>query len=244
LEKPPLSLLDGAALFLDFDGTLVELAPEPGAVAVDAALVALLERLIDRLDGRVALLSGRSLVDVDRLVRPLALAIGASHGLEQSVPGASPVPPARPEGLAEAIAMLRELERDHPGVMIEEKPAGAAIHYRLAPHARSACHLAAERTALAIGMAIQHGKMVVELKPVGADKGSALRSFMGRSPFAGSRPLFIGDDLTDEHGFVAVRDLGGTGVLVGGERDTAATHRLDDVAAVRAWLAASLEALP
>lgn len=97
---------------------------------------------------------------------------------------------------------------------------------------------------MAIGMSLQHGKMVVELKLVGADKGSALRSFMAEAPFAGTRPVFIGDDLTDEHGFVAVREFNGEGVLVGPRRPTAAIYGLEDVTAVRSWLEAALEALP
>lgn len=244
LIEPPASLLNGASLFLDFDGTLVELASEPGAVEVGEDLLALLVTLIDKLEGRVALLSGRAADDVSRLVRRLELPIGGSHGLERLSPRGMRSSPPRPAGLDEVVAALRALEVDFPGVQIEEKPAGVAVHYRRAPHAEAACHEAAEHCAMAIGMSLQHGKMVVELKLVGADKGSALRSFMAEAPFAGTRPVFIGDDLTDEHGFVAVREFNGEGVLVGPRRPTAAIYGLEDVTAVRSWLEAALEALP
>jgi trehalose 6-phosphate phosphatase len=146
--------------------------------------------------------------------------------------------------LDQITSALRALEIDYPGVQIEEKPAGVAVHYRLAPRAAIACQEAAERAAMAIGMALQHGKMVIELLPVGTDKGAALRCFMSEQPFAGTHPIFIGDDLTDEHGFVAAREFGGVGILVGLERATAACYRLENVEAVRAWLGAACEDMP
>jgi len=243
LAEPPLALLDEASLFLDFDGTLVELASRPDGVEVGAELRDLLLALQTKLDGRVALLSGRPVEDVGDLLDPLQLPISGSHGLERSLPGRAHTPPPRPIGLDQIISALRGLEVDYPGVHIEEKPAGVAVHYRLAPRAAIVCQQEAERAATAIGMALQHGKMVVELKPVGADKGSALRAFMSERPFAGTRPIFIGDDLTDEHGFVAAREFGGTGVLVGSSRPTAACYRLEDVQAVRSWLGAACEEL-
>lgn len=241
LAEPPIALFEKASLFLDFDGTLVELASTPSRVEVGAELLELLLALQTSLEGRVALLSGRPAADVSGLLDPVELAIGGSHGLERSLPGRADRPPMRPEGLDQAVEQLRALELDYPGVHIEEKPAGVAIHYRLAPGAAIVCQEQAERAAMAIGMALQLGKMVVELKPPGADKGSALRAFMLERPFSGTRPIFIGDDLTDEHGFVAAREFGGTGILVGTNRPTAACYRLDDVKAVRAWLRAACE---
>ena len=136
----------------------------------------------------------------------------------------------------EAIAALEMLAEEHPGVIVEEKPYGAALHYRLAPEAGPACDALAETIATQAGFAIQHGKMVVELRMRGADKGDAVRRFMAEPPMAGTRPIFVGDDLTDEAGFHAAEELGGWGVLVGGPRKTAARYRLADVDRVHEWL--------
>ena len=135
------------------------------------------------------------------------------------------------------------LETHHPGVLVEEKPLGVALHYRGAPNAEMVCHAAAKQAALETGMTLQFGKMLVELKPASGDKGSALLRFMKQPPFAGTRPIFIGDDVTDEHGFEAARELDGAGVLVGPDRPTAAIYRLEDVSAVRAWLHSASEML-
>lgn len=241
LAEPPTTLLIEASLFLDFDGTLVELTSRPDAVKAGADLLSLLVNLQKKLDGRIAVLSGRPVDDVSRLLSPMQLPIGGSHGLERMLPGGGCISPLRPVGMDQIVSGLRQLEVDYPGVYIEEKPAGVAIHYRLAPDAKSACQEGAAQAATEIGMVLQHGKEVVELKPACADKGSALQSFMVEPPFSGTRPIFVGDDLTDEHGFVAVRELGGEGVLVGPERPTAATYRLEDVRAVRGWLGAACE---
>lgn len=241
LAEPPLALFNAASLFLDFDGTLVDLASRPDGVKVGTELLDLLLALQTSLGGRVALLSGRPVDDVSCLLNPLQLPIGGSHGLELSFPGHAHNPPPRPIGLDQVVSALRALEVDYPGVRIEEKPAGVAVHYRLAPRAALACREAAERAAMAIGMELQHGKMVVELLPVGADKGTALRYFMSEQPFARTHPIFIGDDLTDESGFAAAREFGGAGILVGSERATAACYRLESVEAVRAWLGSACE---
>lgn len=236
LDRPPTELLDNASLFLDFDGTLVELASTPDSVEVEAPILILLQEIQQRMGGRVALLTGRRASDIGQLIHPVELPLAGSHGLERVVPGLDSVPVPQPEGLSEVIQALKQLEASHPGVLIEEKPAGVAIHYRLAPEAEAICRERAERAAMAIGMELQHGKKLVELKQPGFDKGSAVRHFMAEPPFAGTRPIFIGDDLTDEHGFVAVRQFDGCGILVGPERATAATYRLPDVESVRAWL--------
>lgn len=243
LAEPPIAILNEASLFLDFDGTLVELASRPDGVEVGSELLDLLMTLRRKLGGRVAVVSGRSVDEVRAFLEPVQLAIGGSHGLERSLPGQEHHSPPRPRELDQVIDALRALEVDHPGVHLELKPAGVAVHYRLAPNAAIFCQQEAERAAMASGMALQHGKMVVELKPVGADKGTALRAFMAELPFARSRPIFIGDDLTDEHAFVAATEFGGAGVLVGPDRSTAARYRLDSVQAVRAWLSAACEAI-
>jgi trehalose 6-phosphate phosphatase len=244
LQEPPLSLLSGASLFLDFDGTLVELAPSPDAVQVGDELRTLLRLLEVKLKGRVALLSGRSVADVRGHLHPVVLAISGSHGLEHAAVEGDVIAGERAAGLEKAIEGFRELESQYPGVLVEEKPLSVALHYRGAPEAEIVCHAAAERAALETGMTLQFGKMLVELKPASGDKGYALLHFMKHPPFAGTRPVFMGDDLTDEHGFKAARELGGAGVLVGPERPTAAIYRLDDVNAVRTWLQTASEMLP
>ena len=243
LGEPPVDLLRGGSLFLDFDGTLVDLAPTPDAIQVGIALRELLVRLNYCLDGRVALLSGRSVHDLLGHLHPVTLAMAGSHGLERARLGDEIVAPAAPEGLSEAIHVLRHVQDHYPAVVVEEKPFGVAVHFRLAPEAEEACRFAANEVAKQSGMVVQPGKMVFELKPSGATKGGALRGFMAEPPFLTTRPVFLGDDLTDEHGFEAAADLGGAGILVGEERATAALYRLPDVRAVRAWLSAACEAL-
>jgi trehalose 6-phosphate phosphatase len=243
LNEPPKAFLKGASLFLDFDGTLVELAPSPDAVKVETELRSLLTRLQSALDGRLVLLSGRAVADLRGHLHPVSVAVGGSHGLEFAAVEGEVVAGKRPARLTEAIAEFRKLEAQYPGVLVEEKPLSVALHYRGAPEAEIVCHAAAERAAMESGMTLQFGKMLVELKPASGDKGSALRHFMTQPPFAGTVPVFIGDDLTDEHGFEAARELGGAGVLVGPERSTAALYRLEDVGAVRSWLQSASEAL-
>lgn len=238
LPTPPQTLLRDAALFLDFDGTLVPIADRPDAISVAPDLVSLLERLQDRLDGRLTLISGRASADVRRWLGPLQIAVVGSHGLER-------------EGIAihrsamfeEGVRQLRLVQAQHAGVLLEEKPMGAALHFREAPHAEEACRAAANHVAASTGMQVQPGKMVFEIKPADGDKGTAIKALMEEPASAGRRAVFIGDDLTDEHGFSVVRELGGAGVLVGEERDTAATHRLPDVASVHRWLYEASEVL-
>ena len=236
LVRPPKSLLHGSSLFLDFDGTLVELAPTPDAVQVGDEVRSLLNVLNVVLGGRLALLSGRAIADLRQHVHELDLALSGSHGLERMHSTGALEAPETPAGLGEVIREFRRLGKLHPGVLVEEKPAGVALHYRNAPDAEEICQAAAKRLARSTGMIVQAGKMVVELKDSASDKGRAMERFMGEQPFAGTLPLFLGDDLTDEHAFAAARRMGGAGVLVGPERSTAATYRLEDVSDVRRWL--------
>lgn len=233
---PPASLIDGATLFLDFDGTLVELADAPDAIHVGAHLPALLARLQERLEGRVAIVSGRGIKDLERHIDLGAICVSGSHGLELRLPGKSAAPVAAPPGLGEATDAVEAFAAGAEGLKIERKPFGVALHYRQAPGVEG--HVLAFMRALAetSGFVLQRGKMVAELRPAGASKGDAIRRFMENPPFIGSRPLFLGDDVTDEHGFEAAAALGGGGVLIGMERPTAARWRLPDVAATARWL--------
>jgi trehalose 6-phosphate phosphatase len=237
-SPPPLAEIDRAALFLDFDGTLVGLAARPDDISVPSQLPALLERLAVRLGGRLALLTGRALADLDSHLA-CAFAAAGSHGLElrPRAGAARPAPP--PPGLAAARAALLAFAAADSRLLVEDKPASVALHYRLAPGREAEALALAEAVAARSGLAVLRGKMVVELRPAGADKGDALRALMREPPFAGARPVVVGDDLTDEDAFRAAASLGGFGILVGAPRATAAAWRLPDVASVHAWLEAA-----
>ncbi len=238
LEPPPRDLLDGACLFLDFDGTLVELTDRPDAVAVDQGLAALLDHLAKKLGDRVALVSGRSVAQLDGFLgeHSRRMAVVGSHGAESRHVGRSIMRPDRPEALDAAQRLIVESFGGRDGVVIEEKSLGVGVHYRLDPTIEQEAHALAARLAEAHDLEVQKGKMMVELRLPGHDKGSAIAAMLGKPPFAGCRPVFLGDDLTDEPGFITCAAAGGAGVLVGERRKTAAAYRLADVAAVRAWL--------
>lgn len=222
------------ALFLDFDGTLVEIAAGPEAIAVPAALGARLERLAARLDGALALVSGRSIDNIERHLGPLPLHLAGSHGGHVRAPcgrtlrEAAPLPAAAAEALA-AFA------QEH-GLLHERKAHGGALHYRARPDLEAATHRFAEALAAGHGLATRPGKCVIELVWPGADKGGAVNLMAERAPFAGRRPVFIGDDITDEDGFAASARLGGFGIAVGERPSASARHHLADVREVHAWL--------
>lgn len=237
LGPPPPDLLRGASLFLDFDGTLVELAATPDAVRVAEAVPEVLAALARLLDGRIAIVSGRSLAQIgDYLGTDLAMS--GSHGLEVAWTDGRTAAPEAPGWLPDAIEQAEALARRHPGMVVEKKPFGLALHYRGAPGAQEDCRVLAAALA-GDDRIVQAGKMVFEIRPAGADKGEAVRRFMADPAFRAGRPIFVGDDVTDEAGFAAARALGGTAILVGPARATAAAYRLDDVAATLDWLAAA-----
>lgn len=236
LPALPSDLLAGASLYLDFDGTLVEIAERPDAVVVDGALTDLVTAVAMRLDGRVALISGRSIAALGALLAAPSIAISGSHGVETRWPDGRNDIPSTPSGLSDAVAALRDWAAERPGLLVEEKPFGVALHYRALPQAAEECRAFAAELSQSSGLGLQTGKMVVELRAAGTDKGDALRRLHAEPPFAGHRPVFVGDDDTDEPAFRAAVALGGAGVLVGPMRETAASYRVPNVAAVRAWL--------
>jgi trehalose 6-phosphate phosphatase len=237
-DAPPLlAEIPRAALFLDFDGTLVALADRPDAIAVPPSLPPLLDRLATVLEGRLAIVTGRALADLDTHLAAPHLAASGSHGLERRGQGAASAE-AAPPALAAARAALADFSASDPGLLLEDKPASVALHYRLAPHREAEVLALAAEVSARTGLVAKPGKMVIELRPPGADKGDAVRALMAEPPFAGARPVFVRDDLTDEDGFRAAAALGGFGVLVGAGRDTAACYRLPGIPDVHAWLEA------
>ena len=235
LPPPPSALLDGASLFLDFDGTLVDFVIDPAAAAADLALRTLLRDLWATLDGRLAVLSGRALADLTARLDLGEIAMAGSHGLERrsadGIVTSAPIPPE----LAIATRAARSFAKTHD-LLLECKPAGVALHFRDAQHAEAAVDAFARTLAHDNGLELQSGKCVRELKVPGADKGDAVRAFMAEPPFIVGSPVVVGDDLTDEHAFIAAVALGGSAVLVGEPRDTAALFRLPTVEATLAWL--------
>ncbi|USI74028.1 trehalose-phosphatase [Sphingomonas morindae] len=240
LPAPPATLLDGAALFLDFDGTLVALSARPESIRVSPETRALLPALARALDGRVAVVSGRPALDIlaHLGIDPASpgFAVAGSHGLETIWPDGRHDRPARSPALDRALARFEAEAAAMPGVVVEAKPLGVSLHYRQAPAYQAACEALGAEMAAGTDLEIQHGKMVCELKMHGADKGDAVRRLAAVAPLAGARPVFVGDDLTDEAGFRAATALGGAGVLVGARAPTAAAYALADVDAVHRWL--------
>lgn len=235
---PPLDRLADAreiALFLDFDGTLVDLAHAPGAIVVPPDLGGRLRTLAERLGGRLALVSGRSLDDLGGHCPIDGIACAGSHGAARRDAGGAEIGEPALAIVPEALDLLRAGAREL-GLMLEAKPHGAALHYRMHPERAALAETLADEIATRFELAIKPGKGVVELTQTGADKGGAVRAFLALPPFAGALPVFIGDDVTDEDGMVACEEAGGFGILVGDRTPTTARYRLPHVPAVYEWL--------
>ncbi|MGF7155091.1 trehalose-phosphatase [Novosphingobium gossypii] len=242
LPTPPaLAIGPGTALFLDFDGTLVDIADHPDAVVVPDDLPDLLSGLSRALKGRLAVVTGRSIAALEGLVGTLDVAVAGSHGGEFRPSADAGVQPLAEPLPGEVVATLERCARDNGGLLVEPKPFSVAVHYRHHPEALEPLLACAEELGARFGLSLKHGKQVIELAMPGSDKGSAVTQFMGLPAFRGAVPLFLGDDVTDEDAFRAARALGGHGVLVGPMRATAATYRLPDVAHVRGWLKAGFD---
>jgi trehalose 6-phosphate phosphatase len=226
------------AWFFDIDGTLVEIAQSPDGIVVPGDLKPLIARLSHLADGAVALITGRGIADVDRMLPMQGLTIAGQHGLEiRSASGSMSSHPVRAERLnAIRTALLNAVSR-HPGLIAEYKGLSIALHYRHAPSLASYAHrlMRTLRDRYAPDFVIQKGKRVVELKPAGKDKGVAIREIMNDPPFAGRVPVFVGDDVTDELGFRVVNTMGGHSIKIGPGR-TNAKWRLKNVKSLRDWL--------
>jgi trehalose 6-phosphate phosphatase len=232
------------ALFLDVDGTLLDHADHPQDVHVDAQLLALLRDLLRAGGGAVALISGRAVADLDRLFAPLQFPAAGQHGTERRSADGSMHRHTPPSSLLESVARsLARLSAAHSGLVVENKGMSLALHYRLAPALEGLAQreMRAAVATLGDGFELQAGKYVLEIKPGGKDKGSAIAEFMAEPPFAGRTPVFLGDDLTDEYGFALVNASRGHTIKVGAG-NSVARWRLEGAAQVRDWLAAALRA--
>jgi trehalose 6-phosphate phosphatase len=225
------------ALFLDIDGTLLDIADSPDAVRPDSEQVQFVEKLYHATGGALALISGRPIAGIDKLFAPLRLPAAGQHGVERR-DAAGRVHRGRVDAsrLHQAASRIREFAKRHEGLVFEDKGYSVALHYRRAPSLRASAEEVVRAVAAGLGAAFeaQNGKMVIELKPAGRDKGMAIREFMLERPFIGRMPVFIGDDVTDENGFRVVNGLKGHSVKVG-EGATCARWRVRDAAALRIW---------
>lgn len=230
------------AIFLDVDGTLLEIVNDPASVVAEPHLVELLLSIESRLNGALALVSGRTLDEIDRIFAPARFTAAGAHGAEMRLPSgdlesatAQPLPRS-------AATALESFAATKPGLLVEIKDAGAALHYRQAPDYEAEAHELVGSLLVELGdeYRLIGGKMVFEIAPRCRDKGVAIRNFMADPVFAGREPVFLGDDVTDEDGFAVINDLGGISVRVGDARDTAASYSMPDTVSVLGWLRSAL----
>ena len=242
-QAPPSLDFANTSLFLDLDGTLADIAETPGEVVPVAGRTRLLRALGTALDGRLAILSGRAIAEVDRILDGAVTGVAGLHGLDRrTADGRLLVTPPHP-ALADALACLTTLARADRGLLLEDKGPSVALHYRRSPGAGPAVIDCARRLARQTGLLLQEGHMVAELRTPGPDKGEALEAFMTEAPFGAARPVMIGDDLTDEDAFAAAEALGGHAILIGQPRRSHARWRLDSPATLLAWLEGHLTAV-
>ncbi len=224
---------DRWALFLDLDGTLLDLAPRPDLVSVPHGLIDLLQHLTAVLDGAIAVVSGRPLGEVDAILRPWRFTGAGEHGAFCRLPSGAVVSPESPTPPTAWRQTLDRFGADHPGIVVEQKTSAIAVHYRAAPDIEPTLRsllrslVAADHAHFALSPA----HMCWEIRPRGIHKGAAVRRLMRERPFAGRLPVFVGDDVTDEDGMRAAEALGGAGIDVRERFPTGASG-------VRAWLAA------
>ena len=234
-------LYPSCALFLDFDGTLVDIAPQPEAVIVPPALIHTLEQLNGYLGGALALISGRPIEQIDAFLRPLVLPAAGVHGAERrSANGELALASTHSLEVVEKAALA--LAHQHPALRVEAKRGSIALHFRQAPQLEAECVTTMQGAVeQSPGLTLLRGKMVVEAKPGGASKGAAIEAFMQEPPFAGRTPVFVGDDITDEVGFATVQRMRGLGMKVG-TGSTVAFARIASPSAFRQQLQSAVDA--
>jgi trehalose 6-phosphate phosphatase len=231
---------ESCALFLDFDGTLVDIVERPDAVMVDPALPDVLLRLQERLGGALAIISGRPITFLDPHFAPHRFDIAGLHGLEHRIGGRLFLcDPDEHPALRDLVGRLPEIVSTKPGILIEDKGCSVAIHWRLAPQEKDFALATARAAVEALGgeYRVQYGKAVAEILPAAAGKGKVIERFLHQAPYEGRRPIFAGDDLTDENGFKTVNAHGGLSIRIG-EGETIARLRLGTPAALRHALSA------
>jgi trehalose 6-phosphate phosphatase len=205
---------ESSAYFFDVDGTLLELRRRPEEVVADEHLRGLLTRLQTAAGGAVALVSGRSIADLDRIFDPLTLPTAGLHGADIRFPDGSRQLP-RTDLMDEVRPLVAAFAASHEGIWLEDKGATLAMHFRERPELAGEILAFLSHFQQGRDLAVQEGKMVVELKSAAHDKGTAIRTLLERPPFEGRQPVFVGDDLTDEHGFVEVQRVGGIAIRIG-----------------------------
>lgn len=231
-------------LFFDIDGTLLEIAPTPDAVIVGERVLAVLQALHEATGGAVALVSGRTLDNIDRLFAPLRLPASGLHGLEMRLAsGEVRRPPLPTKGFKHMRTTLDDFASAHQGLLLEDKGLSLALHYRLAPELEVEARARIEEMVgkWGQGYSLLAGKMVFEIKPAHTDKGKVIEAFMASEPFAGRCPVYVGDDVTDEDAFIVVNRLGGLTIHVGTASTTQAHHMVADVPQLLDWLAMAAE---
>jgi trehalose 6-phosphate phosphatase len=228
------------ALFLDIDGTLLDLADTPDGIVVPPTLPSQLDALSRKLDGAVALVTGRALGYADQLFAPYHFPIAGLHGAEQRLPDGRVVRAETSDAFETLKNDLRQATSNFDGVLIEDKGAAVAAHYRLAPQRQTDLEPLMEAFLAKAGekWTLQRGKMVLEIRPASADKGHAVETFLSEAPFAGRLPIAIGDDITDEAMFHVANRLGGHSIRVGAPLSgTAASLTVPNSAALRELIA-------
>ena len=233
---PPIDDLGQYCIFLDFDGTLVEIADRPDDVRVDASILRFVERLRGKVGGALALITGRDIDVVDRLLHPLVLPVAGVHGLQRRDAAGQLHSPVIDQRIVEAIETDVETTfNEEPGVIIEKKTGAVALHYRLRPDFETRCVVLAEKIVSdRPELHLIKGKMVCEIRIDGNDKAAVIEAFLAERPFRGRKPIFAGDDTTDESGFAAVNARGGVSIKIGGS-PTSARFRAASVIELRNW---------
>lgn len=240
-ETPPRLDPERHALFLDFDGTLVDFAPTPDAIVLRPGTVEKLDRLSRQLGGAMALISGRRVADLDAFLAPLAPPASGLHGLQ--IRSADMELKARPPSRQIAESRRRLAAEIGPGdrLRLEDKGGALVLHFREHPdQADRAKSLARQAIAGLEELHVVEGHAIAEIRARGVDKAEALLELMRSQPFSGRLPVYVGDDSTDEDGFRAAQQSGGFGIKVGAG-ETEATYRVADISAVHDWLAAAIQ---
>lgn len=238
--SPPLIAPYKIALFLDFDGTLVDFADHPDAILVPASLPRLLEKLHRQTLGALAIITGRDIAVIDRFLAPVSLPVAGVHGfIRRDASGKLHETPFDAAALEAIERELSQFAKHRPGLLVERKPGSLALHFRRAPHLAAQCLEVAEAAVAGVeGFHLQRGKSVIEMRTAGRDKGEAIAAFLNEPPFRGKVPVFAGDDTTDEDGFRVVNAIAHpdrTTIKIGAGQ-TQARYRLESIAALKQWL--------